>query len=139
MKVRKLLRDQRGAQMVETALVLLPFLFMLLGAFDFCQILFVHQSLVERTRSAARYAEVNPGTDLTTLQNLVMYGQTTTPANSVPAFGLTGGNIADDPAPNGDVSQERKITVSNYQFRALSPMGGSFTMRPIVVAYTQQN
>ena len=125
--------------MVETALVLIPFLFMLLGAFDFCQILFVHQSLVERTRAAARYAEVNPGTDLPTIQNLIMYGQTTAPANSIPAFGLAGGNITNTQVANGDVSQEWKITVSNYQFSALSPMGGTFTMRPIVVAYTQQN
>jgi Flp pilus assembly protein TadG len=136
---RKLLQDRRGAQMVETALILAAFLFMLLGAFDFCEILFVHQSMVERTRAAARYAEVNLGTDLPTIQNLINYGQTTVPVNSTPAFGLAGGNITDSAASNGDVSSQRKITVSNYQFSALSPMGGTFTMRPIVVAYTQQN
>ncbi len=140
MQIRRFIRDRRGSEMVEAALILSAFLFMLLGTFDFGQLLFVHQSLVDRARMAARYAEVNLTTDLPTIQNLIMYGQPTNPGNgTTAAFGLTSSNITNTQISNGDVTQEWKITISNYQFSALSPLGGSFTMRPIVVAYTQQN
>jgi Flp pilus assembly protein TadG len=138
--IRKLIRDRRGSEMIEAALILGAFLFMLLGTFDFGQLVFVHQSMVERARMAARYAEVNLDTDLPTLQNLIMYGQPTNPGGgTTAAFGLTSANISRTQVSNGDVSQEWKITISNYHFSALSPLGGSFAMRPIVVAYTQQN
>ena len=47
-------KRSRGAVIIETGLVFVLFAFMLMGAFDFAQYLFVHQALVDRARSAAR-------------------------------------------------------------------------------------
>jgi len=52
--------SERGSQMVETSLILLTFLLMLIGTIDFGQVLYFHQSLVERARAAARYGAINP-------------------------------------------------------------------------------
>ena len=58
--------------MVETSLVLLTFLMLLIGIIDFGQVLYFHQSLVERARAAARYGAINP-TDTTGIQNVAVY------------------------------------------------------------------
>ena len=50
-------KRSRGAVIIETGLVFVLFAFMLMGAFDFAQYLFVHQALVDRARSAARWEE----------------------------------------------------------------------------------
>ena len=48
-------RRSKGAVFVEAGFVFIIFAFMLMGAFDFGQFLFIHQALVERSRSAARW------------------------------------------------------------------------------------
>jgi hypothetical protein len=48
-------RTSKGNVLVESALIFLMFFSMLIGVFDFGQFLFIHQSLVERVRSAARW------------------------------------------------------------------------------------
>jgi hypothetical protein len=55
--------------MVETALILLTFILMLIGTIDFGQVIYFHQSLVERARAAARYGAINP-TDTTGIRNI---------------------------------------------------------------------
>ena len=52
--------SERGQSFVETGLVLLIFLMLLIGIIDFGQVLYFHQSLVERARAAARYGAINP-------------------------------------------------------------------------------
>ncbi len=49
-------RRTRGSTMVESALVMLAFTMLLVAIFDVSQFLFMHQSLVERVRVAARWA-----------------------------------------------------------------------------------
>ena len=46
--------------MVEATLVLLVFFTLLLGVIDCGQVLFAHQSLVERVRAAVRWGVVHP-------------------------------------------------------------------------------
>ena len=52
--------SQRGQSMVEATLVLLVFFTLLLGVIDCGQVLFAHQSLVERVRAAVRWGVVHP-------------------------------------------------------------------------------
>ena len=55
-------KQRRGAVLIETGLIFVAFSFMLMGAFDFAQFLFIHQALVDRVRSAARWGAVNDPT-----------------------------------------------------------------------------
>src|SRR5438132_12598398 len=52
-------KRRRGQALVESALVLISFVAMLIGALDFSQILFFHQSLGERVRSGVRWGAVH--------------------------------------------------------------------------------
>ena len=56
MKSRK---NQRGQALVEAGLVMLIFLPVLIGVMDFGQFLYIHQTLSDRTRAAARWGTVN--------------------------------------------------------------------------------
>jgi len=54
------LTSQRGQSVVEGLLVLVVLIGMILGVLDFGQMMFLHQTLTERARAAARYAALNP-------------------------------------------------------------------------------
>lgn len=57
--------NQRGAAMVEAAIVTLVFLMLLFGIMEFAMLIFKASSLVETTRAGARYLIVNdPVVDL---------------------------------------------------------------------------
>src|SRR2546425_1803926 len=87
---RRRQKQSKGAVIIETGLIFVVFSFMLMGAFDFAQFLFIHQALVDRARSAARWGAVNAPTDTSAIQNMVLYNQTTVPEGaSSGVFGLT--------------------------------------------------
>ncbi len=67
-------QNQRGNVLIESALVLGLFVFVLVGIMDFAQILHVHQSLVERVRSVARTAVVQNLT-VEEIRDRIVYGQ----------------------------------------------------------------
>src|SRR5262245_50617412 len=69
---------RRGSALVESTLVLLVSLALFIGIGDLAQVLFVHQSLVERVREGLRYGVITY--DTYAIQNIVLYG-TPTPAN----------------------------------------------------------
>lgn len=56
----RMTRKPRGAATVEFALVLIPFLLLLLGAIEMGRVLFTYNSAVEATRRGARTAVVSP-------------------------------------------------------------------------------
>ena len=81
--------------MVEAAIVFVAFSMMLLGIFDFGQFLFVHQALVERARYAARWGAINDPTDSTSITNMILYYQSSTPPSGTPTyFNLNSSNIS---------------------------------------------
>jgi Flp pilus assembly protein TadG len=87
-------RDRRGQTAVESALVFLVLLITVIGIFDLGQILFIHQTFMERVRGAARYAAVNTF-DATAFTNMVLYNQTTVPpGQSSGIFGLTSAMVS---------------------------------------------
>src|SRR5438445_11433110 len=83
---------RRGQAIVKTALILVSFLAMLIGAMDFGQILFFHQSLVERVRSGLRWGAVH-AYDETSIKNVIRYNQPTPPDGAQPFLGITDSNI----------------------------------------------
>ena len=129
---REQLQDpRRGSALVESALVLLVALALLIGIGDLAQVLFVHQSLVERVREGLRYGVITY--DASAIQNIVLYG-TATPANgATPSFNLTSSMVQ---VSRYDVkaSEDRVvITVSNYPIEFFSPwIAGRLVGKPIV-------
>ncbi|MEK7408294.1 MAG: TadE family protein [Acidobacteriota bacterium] len=125
---------QRGQALVESAFITLVFVVTLLGIFDLGQILFIHQSLADRARNAARYAVVRTY-DATVVQNMVLYYQPTVPEGATTGFmGLATSMVSVTRSDAGTNEDRITITISNYPFRFFSPLiAGQFYGRPIVV------
>jgi len=67
-------RRERGQSLVEGTLVMLVFFALILGAVDFGQLMFSHQALVERVRTAVRWGSLHPDRGTIAIQNIVLYG-----------------------------------------------------------------
>ncbi len=122
-------RRSKGSVLVETALIFLVFAGMLIGAFDFGQFLFVHQALVERARSAARWGAITDPTDSASITNMVLYNQETTPPPGTGSyFNLTAGNVTVTNPGSGTDDYRLNLQVSGYSYTILSPyIAGSYT------------
>ena len=115
-------RRQKGNAMVETALTFLVFFTLLLGLVDIGQMLFLHQSLVERVRNAVRWGSVN-NYDPTSMQNLVLYGTTSPEQNAAPFWGLSASNVTvtnPNCGSNPNIDCHIKIVVSGYNYTMFS-------------------
>ena len=130
-------RRRRGATMVEGVLVLFAFLVMLIGVLDFGQFLFMHQSLAERVRWAARSSAVK---DLTTtaVQNLVVYG-TASPTDgqreSPGLLGLTPSNVTVSYESPDTNATRLAVSVRNLSYSVFSPlMAGTYRNLPIRIS-----
>jgi len=152
MDISKSRKRQRGSVLVETAFIFTTFAFMLIGAFDFGQFLFIHQALVERARIAARWGVVNDPTNHSAIQNMVLYSQSSAPVdqqqqmnngwgNPAPGnppgyFGLTPDMVqVSDP---GSRTNDYRLVVfiTNYPYTVLSPyIGGTHIGPNITVSY----
>ena len=129
--------QQRGQAMVESALVLIVSLGVLMGTCDFGQFLYLHQSLTERVRMAARYGAVKPytwpGTDT---QNMAVYN-TTTPAQGAKSVvpGLTTSMVTAEIIAEGTDAARIRVSITNYPFNFFSPwIARQATARPIIAS-----
>jgi Flp pilus assembly protein TadG len=122
--------------MVETAIIFVAFVFMLVGIFDFGQFLFVHQALVERARSAARWGAVNDPTNTTSITNMVLYNQSTTPQTGTPTyFNLSSSNVSVTNPGSGTNDYRLTIQISGYSYLVLSPyIAGTYIGIPVTVS-----
>jgi hypothetical protein len=128
-----------GNALLESALVLSIAIYIFVGIADFAQFLFIHQSLVERTNDAVRWAIVNPY-DPTAISNMVMYQQATPPQQATPAFGLTSQMIVVERIGAGLPEDRIKVTVKDYPFVFLSPLiAGAVKGLPIQAAMPYEN
>ena len=140
-------RTRSGQALVESALMLVVFLALFLGALDFGQYLYFHQSLSERARAAARYGAVNPA-DKTGIQNVAVYNDPAGSANGatplIPNFTtamvsvcLPGDSTCSDPGPSAD--SRVTVTISGYQMVMFSLfLPQSFTNKPITASLTSE-
>ena len=131
---------ERGASLLESALLLLTFLTMVIGVMDFGQVLYLHQSLVERARSAARYGAINP-TDSTGIQNVAVYNSATV-ANGQTAM-LVGLTTAMVNVQNPDINTPNArvvVTISGYPMQFFTPgLAQAFTGQSVMVAMTAES
>ncbi len=116
-------RHRRGAAMLEAALTLLVFLMMLLAVLDFGQFLYVHQSLTERVRYAARTGAVRM-LDATAIKNLVAYGSQEAPSGDNPPglLGVQPSNVYVAFEGAGTNAYRLRVWVSGVRYPIFSPL-----------------
>lgn len=119
MKSRK--KSVRGSVMVESALILVVFITILVGTCDISQLLFVQQSITERVRVAARYGAVNIYNQ-TAIENMVLFGQVTVPANESALFHLTRSTVTVVRSDAGKAEDRIIVSVSNLPFEFVTPL-----------------
>ena len=111
-------RWQRGQALVESVLTLTAFLAIFMGMIEVGEILYIHQTLVERTREAVRWGAVNTWDDTnspTQITNMVLYGTPSPGHDSTPIFGLTASNVSvTRPQPDYSSSDRIVVSVSGY-------------------------
>ena len=115
---RRRSRRQRGQALVESVLTLTAFLAIFLGMIEVGEILYIHQTLAERTRSAVRWGAVNAWDNTnspTEITNMVLYGTSTPDQSATPIFGLTASNVnVTRPQPDYSAADRIVVSVSGY-------------------------
>ncbi len=129
-------KTERGSVFVEAAMVSLVLMLMLLAIFDFGQMLFRHQALVERARRTVRWGAIYNASDTTAIRNKFLYNQTTVPSGASGYLGLTASNITVTRSGTAGTDNDRlTLTVVNQPFRFISPyISGLRTGAPIQVS-----
>ena len=132
------LKLSKGAVFLETGLVFVIFAFMLMGAFDFAQFLFIHQALVDRARTAARWGALSDPTNTLAIQNMVLYNQTTAPTGATSGlFGLTSAMVqvsTQDVATSADY--RLIVSITNYPYQMISPIAaGTYNGPNITISF----
>ena len=117
-------RRRRGQALVESVLTLMSFLVIFLGMVEIGEILYIHQTLVERTRGAVRWGAVNAWDDSnspTEITNMVLYGSPTQPTGATPIFGLSSSNVSvTRPQPDYSAADRIVVSVSGYSLTFLT-------------------
>lgn len=126
MRISSRRQNQRGNALIESALVLGLFVFVLVGIMDFAQILHVHQSLVERVRSVARTAVVQNLT-VEEIRDRIVYGQSMdirTEAGLMPAgfMGLRREHVTVEILDRTYSEQRLVVDVNGVPIIILSPL-----------------
>jgi hypothetical protein len=114
-------KSRRGSALVEASLIFLLGGGLMVGSFDIAQMLFMHQTVVDRTRAAARYGSVN-AYDSGKIRNMVLFG-TPTVGNPAPPTGLFGMNASNVTITrvNANTWDDRlNITVTGYSYPLFS-------------------
>jgi Flp pilus assembly protein TadG len=103
--------QQRGATAVEFSLVAMIFLTLVLGALEFARVLYIHNTLQEVTRRAAREMTVRWVDEEATAKSLALFGAASLPAGAeitaasivieyLNASGAAVGTLPSDPGDN---------------------------------------
>jgi Flp pilus assembly protein TadG len=118
---------QKGGTILEMVLTLVVFLSMFIGVFDIGEMFFVHQTLTDRARNAARWGAVNVF-DAASIQNLVLYGATAPANGQAPFFGLTTANVTvTRPAASVGLPEDRVVVTVIYPVTLISVFIGQST------------
>ncbi|MCW5977885.1 MAG: pilus assembly protein [Bryobacteraceae bacterium] len=140
----KVNRKRKGQALLESALVTTTFFIFVIGLLDVGQVLFVHQSIVERVRAAARYGAVRPY-DPAAIRNMVLYSNPGLPggdggvgANQTPPpgfMGLTQSMVTVTRSGAWTDGDRISITVDGYPLRFYNPLiAGVGRGKPIAIA-----
>ncbi|MDX1979243.1 MAG: TadE family protein [Bryobacteraceae bacterium] len=116
---------QSGRAILETALVLGAFMTMLIALIDVAQYLFVHASLAERVRAAARLGAESSPVNPALIRTWV----------SSAGFHLTPDNVQVVELGAGTEDRRLEVRIVNYEYTTISPaMAGFRKAKPIVAS-----
>jgi Flp pilus assembly protein TadG len=135
MKRKNQRTKQAGTALVEATLTMLLYCMIVFSLFDFGYVMYLHQTIVDRARAAARYGSLNP-TDTTGMKNVVLYYSAT--GSGAAIFGLQTSNVSATRSGVGTTSDRVTIVVSGFSYFAVWP-GSSSTGKPITVSIPVEN
>ena len=127
-------KSEKGQSLVEFALVTLFFLTLLFGITEFGRALWTWNSIVQATRTGARYAVVEaPTSDDMQIMKVVAYNDPNATSSSTPVVpGLSETNVSvrylnnnGTVAANKNLADLIEVSVINFQFSFLVPLFGS--------------
>jgi hypothetical protein len=133
-------KNRRGQSLIESTLVLLMFFGMLLGVLDVAQVLFSHQSLVERVNTAVRWGSTHPWQGAEPIRNMVLFAHPEEPVRATEGYlGLTPGNVeVEYRPPTAEHPDDEMLTVRivNFESHLFSPGIGRtlISPRPVMVS-----
>jgi Flp pilus assembly protein TadG len=129
-------RNERGAALVEFAIVASIFLTVLFGILEFGRLFWTHNALKDAVRRGARYAIVrkNDTASIQAVKYMVVYGDpNANPATATPVVsGLTTANVNVD-YKNFDgilLSAQATVSITNYKFQFAVPLIGTSVNMP---------
>jgi Flp pilus assembly protein TadG len=128
-------RRQAGTALVETALSLTLYTYIVFSLVDFGYVMYMFQTLSQRAENAARYGALNP-TDSTGMQNYVLYNAATGCGSGI--FGLTSSNVTATRSGSGTTADRVTVKVTNFHYPMISP-GMSGTGKDIIVTIPVEN
>jgi Flp pilus assembly protein TadG len=128
-------KNERGAALMEFAIVATVFLTVLFGILEFGRLFWTHNALRDAARRGVRYATIrkNDTAGITAVKNMVVYGDpNANPATATPVVnGLTTSNVNVD-YQNYDgvlLSSRASVEINGFQFQFAVPLvGGTITM-----------
>ena len=123
--------NQKGAEMVEAALVLFLALFTIMGLIELGVGIMFYQGMTERARAGIRYAIVK-NYDVNTIKNYVAYGNPSGSGTTI--LGVKPADVdvcveAYDDTTDIDVIH---VTIQHSPFKLISPLMGGITLAPTV-------
>ncbi len=123
----------RGHVLMEASFCLVSVFSLLIAAFDFGQFLYIHQALVERARTGARWGAINSPNDLTAIQNMVLYDAPT--GSGAGYFGLTSSMVQVTKPDAANNNARIVIFITDYPYVIYSPfIAGSYRGPNITIA-----
>lgn len=126
--------SERGQALVEAALSMSLYLTFIFATFNLAIVLFMFQSYSDRARHALRVVTVSAydaNTTPTTVQNLILFGETTVPSGTADSssgyMGLQRSSISVTPSITGSENDRLTVKISNYTYSTFSfgMLGGS--------------
>jgi Flp pilus assembly protein TadG len=127
--------NERGAALVEFAIVATVFLTALFGILEFSRLFWTHNALRDAARRGVRYAVVrkNDAAGMDAVKKMVVYGDPNAdPVTATPVVnGLTMGAVnVEYQNYNGVLLSSRAtVSISNFQFQFSVPLiGGTMTL-----------
>ncbi len=129
-------KNERGAALVEFAIVASIFLTVMFGILEFGRLFWTHNALKDAVRRGARYAIVRKedAASITAVKNMVVYGDpNANPATATPVVsGLTSSNVnVEYKNFNGILlSAQATVSITNYKFQFAVPLLGTTVNMP---------
>ena len=127
-QVKRFDSNERGATLVEFSIAVTVFLIAMFGVIEFGRALWAHNALTDASRRGARYATLHTPTDITAIQNVVVYGD---PAGGTQPIvpNLTTDNVTINYSDIGVNKGTVSVGIDKYQFQFVIPLiGSSITM-----------